>query len=188
MRSRISFELAGQHAISCSDDATARVYSLDDGQLVGTMVGHKEGHGINAVCTSPDGMWCITGANDKEIKVWRLLTQEVDRTLRGHEASVLGVCSSPDGQFIASCSIDKTARVWDLKSGKLLHTFTGHQSYISSIAVTVNDTACALCAAAVAQAQPKPIDTCLMPVTHACVHLVDGSHRAGHRVRGHRRI
>ncbi|WP_413161929.1 WD40 repeat domain-containing protein [Capilliphycus salinus ALCB114379] len=49
---------------------------------------------INAVAFSPDGNIMASGSSDHTIKLWRVHTQELVRTLRGHSDWVRTLCLS----------------------------------------------------------------------------------------------
>ena len=60
-------------------------------------------------------------------------TQQLIRTIPGHDNTISQVKYSPDGRFIASASWDKTIKLWDAASGKLVNTLR-HQDGVNSIA------------------------------------------------------
>lgn len=47
------------------------------------------------------------------------------RTLTGHQDWILSIAYSPDGQTLASSSFDATVKLWEVATGKLLRTFKG---------------------------------------------------------------
>ncbi|KAJ1937148.1 general transcription repressor, partial [Linderina pennispora] len=79
---------------------------------------------IRAVCFSPDGKFLVTGAEDKQIRIWDIATKKIRHILAGHEQDIYSLDFSPDGRTILSGSGDRTVRLWDLETGKNIHTFT----------------------------------------------------------------
>ncbi|KAJ1933222.1 general transcription repressor [Linderina macrospora] len=79
---------------------------------------------IRAVCFSPDGKYLVTGAEDKQIRIWDITTKKIRHILAGHEQDIYSLDFSPDGRTILSGSGDRTVRLWDLETGKNVHTFT----------------------------------------------------------------
>src|SRR6185369_15129728 len=66
---------------------------------------------------SPDGKWIATGDQDGAVSLWEVaLAGRVQRTLRGHAASVSGVTFHPDGSRLVSCSLDGRVKVWDWRA------------------------------------------------------------------------
>lgn len=139
--------------VSCSLDQTVRVWDisglrkknispgpsgLEDhlkhpGQtdLFGTadaVVKHVlEGHdrGVNWVSFHPTLPLIISGADDRQIKLWRMndaKAWEVD-TCRGHYNNVSCVLFHPRQELIVSNSEDKSIRVWDMSKRTAVQTF-----------------------------------------------------------------
>ncbi|XP_022185613.1 coatomer subunit alpha [Nilaparvata lugens] len=86
-----------------------------------------EGHdrGVNWACFHPSLPFIASGADDRQIKLWRMneaKAWEVD-TCRGHYNNVSCVLFHPRQELILSNSEDKSIRVWDMNKRLCLHTF-----------------------------------------------------------------
>lgn len=86
-----------------------------------------EGHdrGVNWACFNPTLPLIVSGADDRQIKMWRmndLKAWEVD-TCRGHYNNVSCVLFHPRQDLILSNSEDKSIRVWDMAKRGCLQTF-----------------------------------------------------------------
>ncbi|XP_018332981.1 coatomer subunit alpha [Agrilus planipennis] len=86
-----------------------------------------EGHdrGVNWACFHPTLPLIVSGADDRQIKLWRMNDSkawEVD-TCRGHYNNVSCVLFHPRQELILSNSEDKSIRVWDMTKRTCLHTF-----------------------------------------------------------------
>ncbi|KAJ2175396.1 general transcription repressor, partial [Coemansia sp. RSA 530] len=79
---------------------------------------------IRAVCFSPDGKYLVTGAEDKQIRVWDIQKRTIQHVLTGHDQDIYSLDFSPDGSTILSGSGDRTVRLWNLESGKEVCKFT----------------------------------------------------------------
>uniref|UniRef100_U5EW24 Coatomer subunit alpha n=1 Tax=Corethrella appendiculata TaxID=1370023 RepID=U5EW24_9DIPT len=86
-----------------------------------------EGHdrGVNWASFHPNLPLIVSGADDRQIKLWRMneyKAWEVD-TCRGHYNNVSCVLFHPRQELILSNSEDKSIRVWDMTKRQCLHTF-----------------------------------------------------------------
>ncbi|XP_021917711.1 coatomer subunit alpha isoform X1 [Zootermopsis nevadensis] len=86
-----------------------------------------EGHdrGVNWACFHPTLPLIVSGADDRQLKLWRMneaKAWEVD-TCRGHYNNVSCVLFHPRQELILSNSEDKSIRVWDMTKRTCLHTF-----------------------------------------------------------------
>jgi len=112
----------GRWVVSASHDATLKVWDLETGRELRTLVGHSSG--VNGVAVSRDGRRAVSGSYDRTLKVWDLHTGRELRTLFGHSGPIYGVAVSPDGCRAVSASSDHTLKVWDLHTWAVLATFT----------------------------------------------------------------
>ncbi len=86
-----------------------------------------EGHdrGVNWAHFHPTLPLIVSGADDRQIKLWRMneyKAWEVD-TCRGHYNNVSCVLFHPRQELIISNSEDKSIRIWDMTKRQCLHTF-----------------------------------------------------------------
>ncbi|XP_076303650.1 coatomer subunit alpha [Lasioglossum baleicum] len=86
-----------------------------------------EGHdrGVNWAAFHPTLPLIVSGADDRQIKMWRMndaKAWEVD-TCRGHYNNVSCVLFHPRQDLILSNAEDKSIRVWDMTKRSCLHTF-----------------------------------------------------------------
>lgn len=85
--------------------------------------GHERG--VNWAVFHPTAPLVVSGADDRQIKLWRMNDSkawEVD-TCRGHYCNVSCVLFHPRQELILSNSEDKSIRVWDMSKRTCLHTF-----------------------------------------------------------------
>jgi len=77
----------------------------------GKLRGH-EGEVLSAY-TSPDGIYAVTGGNDKTVRIWELNSRRCVRTFRGGEGYVKAVFISRSRKFILSLADNSLLKIWD---------------------------------------------------------------------------
>ena len=134
----------GNYIISCSLDQTIRIWDYailknkhttntanitlgDSFQMDVTVKFVLEGHdrGVNWIQVHPSQPLIISGADDRQVKVWRLGESRAWElsSFRGHYNNVSSVCFHPFLDLILSNSEDKSIRIWDLNKRTLINTF-----------------------------------------------------------------
>jgi WD40 repeat protein/tRNA A-37 threonylcarbamoyl transferase component Bud32 len=156
----IAFHPAGRELAAGLDDATAPIWSLDDGHLIRTLEGHKVREIpadigrllqlrrpgaerasttfqlITAICDvaySPDGKVLATASADSTIKLWDSGTGKELHTLRGHQHPVLCVAFSPSGKGLVSGSLDQAVRLWSVATGEPMRLYQGHREQVVAV-------------------------------------------------------
>lgn len=131
----IAFHPNGNLLASCSQDATIRLWQLDDLQAESIhcqVLGGHQGR-VWSAAFSPDGTTLISGSEDCTLKRWNLKSQECDLTFVGHQSWVKTVAISPDGQSVASASFNGTIKLWDLLTGDCLYSWQGHPATVTML-------------------------------------------------------
>ncbi|NER46186.1 MAG: WD40 repeat domain-containing protein [Symploca sp. SIO1A3] len=77
---------------------------------------------VSCVTFSPDGQTLATGNIDATIKLWKLSSGKLYRTLKGHGWDVASVAFSRDGRLLVSGGFDGAIKIWNWRTGELLHT------------------------------------------------------------------
>ncbi|HEY9608014.1 serine/threonine-protein kinase [Allocoleopsis sp.] len=127
----------GQFLASGYEDKTVRLWNLETGEVISTLMGHAQG--VKSVAFSPDGTMLATGSDDQTIKLWNVSNGQEIYTLCGHSHAVKSVAFSPDGQVLASGSWDKTIKLWNVQTGVAEKTLTGHGLQVSAVAFSPTD-------------------------------------------------
>ena len=113
-------------------DSKARIWDVQTGALVHTLIGHEEQ--VWAMDFQPDGDRLVTASWDGTGIVWdaqtgtRLWTAE-------HEKGLSDAVFSADGEVLVTASSDRSAKVWRTRDGLLLQTLDGHPAVLWSVAV-----------------------------------------------------
>jgi WD40 repeat protein len=108
-----------------------RITGLKGGWLLRTFEGNTDR--VRSVAFSPCGHYCLSGSDDKTLKLWEVATGRHLRTFEGHTDNVYSVAFSPDGRYALSGSSDKTLKLWEVDSGRFLRTFKGHTDWVYSV-------------------------------------------------------
>lgn len=102
---------------------TTELFGSTDVIVKHSLDGHDRG--VNWVAFHPTLPLIISGADDRQVKLWRMNESkawEVD-TCRGHYNNVSCVLFHPRQELIISNSEDKSIRVWDMTKRSCLNTF-----------------------------------------------------------------
>ncbi len=131
------------HAIAFSPDgcllvsgnlhtqSTLKVWDMRTGVCLITIPAHIGK--VNSVCFHPNGVLIASGGDDKDVQIFDLKQQRIDKILQGHKAVIWHVAFSPDGRLLASGSFDQMVRIWDVDSGQCLHILSGHTNALTTI-------------------------------------------------------
>jgi transducin (beta)-like 1 len=128
----IKWDPTGTLLASCSDDKTAKIWSMKQETCVYDFVGHKKE--IYTIKWSPTGpgsanpnrpLLLASASFDSTIKLWDMEEGACTHTLTRHTDPVYSVAFSPNGQYLASGSFDKCLHIWCVRDGSLVRTYQG---------------------------------------------------------------
>jgi len=68
---------------------------------------------VRALAFSPVGQTLASGGRDNLLRIWKIPTGELIRTLRGHASHVRSCEFSPDGELLLSAGRDQQIKLWD---------------------------------------------------------------------------
>src|SRR6266545_6970414 len=80
---------------------------------------------VFSVAFSPEGALLAAGTSSNTVRVFRVSTGAVVRTLTGHTSFVASVAFAPDGMTLASGSWDQTVRMWRVSDLRLRRILRG---------------------------------------------------------------
>ncbi len=95
---------------------TVRVWSLGGDNQAAKLDGHADV--VSALCTSPDGLFLVSGSKDRTVRLWNIRTGNLIKTLTGHRGEVSCLALNPSGDRLASGSKDSTVRIWTIPGGE----------------------------------------------------------------------
>jgi len=102
---------SGQFLITASNDATVKLWEIEDGLFLKTFEGHKSAV-VHCVFIN-NGWWFASCSNDHTIRIWDWQNGNCVTVLRGHFGPVLSCVETPWG--LVSRGKDKALRVWQLE-------------------------------------------------------------------------
>lgn len=111
------------------DDLDLRVWSIETGDQIHTLTGHKAT--TRDLAFSPDGSLLASsgGSGDNAAYLWDMRTWEQVGVLGGHPAHVGSVAFSADGTHLATTSYwANYVYIWDAQTHRRVATLTGHDA------------------------------------------------------------
>ncbi|MDT8325417.1 MAG: choice-of-anchor D domain-containing protein, partial [Bacteroidota bacterium] len=127
----VAISPANDFVASASGNAIA-ILDFNGGTRLRRLTGH--GGTVRALDVSDDGLLIVSGADDRSVRMWNVLSWQQARVLNGHSGAVHSVAFSNGGGRVISAAADNSVRVWDGRDGALLHTFSGHGAAVRSAA------------------------------------------------------
>ena len=88
---------------------------------------------VRSVAFSLDGIFLVSGSNDKTVNLWDIQTGGVIKTFHGHTDVVSSVSISQNCTIVASGSADKTIRLWDVQTGECCCVIDEHNESITTV-------------------------------------------------------
>ncbi|XP_028162683.1 transcription initiation factor TFIID subunit 5 [Ostrinia furnacalis] len=132
---KVGFDPFKTLLLSCSEDATVRLWSLQCWTCLVVFRGHQ--WPVWDVRWSPHGHYFVTSGHDRTARLWATDHHQPLRIFSGHLSDVDCVQFHPNSNYVATGSSDRTVRLWDCSTGFQVRIMTGHKSTIYSIAFSV---------------------------------------------------
>lgn len=158
----VAFSPDGRYALAGGSAATLCLWDVKTGECIKTFESHNDHvnsvafsrhnlpseiniatpRAITSVAFSPDGVYGLSGSEDKNLQLWNIETGECVRTFEGHTESVHSVAFTPDSEQVLSGSWDNTIRLWNVGTGECIREFKGYirefEGYMTSVAFSPN--------------------------------------------------
>lgn len=119
-----------------SRDKTAKIFSVANLQVLGTLKGHRRG--VNAVRFSPIDQVIVTAA-DLCLRLWNLNDFSCLKTFQGHDCAVLNVSFLSSGLQLLSVGSDGNMKLWDVKANECTKTIDAHSGLTWALSITSDD-------------------------------------------------
>ncbi|KAJ2159268.1 Transcription initiation factor TFIID subunit 5 [Coemansia sp. RSA 552] len=128
----ISFD--SKYLVSCSEDKTTRLWSLDTMTNVVCYKGHN--YPVWDVSFAPQGFYFATASHDRTARLWSCDHIYALRIFAGHLSDVSCVRFHPNSKYVVTGSCDKSVRLWDVQRGSCVRVFTGHTGSVDTVAIS----------------------------------------------------
>jgi hypothetical protein len=115
-----------------SKDNNVKVWSLDSGELLQDLVGHRDAVQSLVAMPSPQQFW--SAGADGQLLTWDVATGRVTPLGTAIEGGVGALLAIGDGRYAISGSGNGTIHLWNIEQGQLLRSFS-NGSGINGLAV-----------------------------------------------------
>jgi transcription initiation factor TFIID subunit 5 len=132
----VSFSPDKKYLLSCSEDKSARLWSMDTYTALVVYKGHDAP--VWDVAFGPFGHYFVTGSYDHTARLWSCDHIYPLRIFAGHLSDVDTVTWHPNTAYLFTGSSDKTVRMWDINTGDSVRLFSGHTAPITAVAASPN--------------------------------------------------
>ncbi|KAI9140210.1 WD40-repeat-containing domain protein [Paraphysoderma sedebokerense] len=88
---------------------------------------------VHTVRFNSDGQYCLSGGQDRTVKLWSPESGACIKTYAGHGKEVLGIAIASDNSRFAAVGGDKQAHLWDVGSGRTIRRFIGHYQRVNCV-------------------------------------------------------
>ena len=126
----VTFSPDNRYILSCSEDRSARLWSVDTQTALVAYKGHNQP--VWDVAFSPFGHYFATASHDMTARLWSCDHIYPLRIFAGHLSDVDVVQFHPNSTYVLTGSNDKTCRLWDINRGHSVRVFAGHTAPITA--------------------------------------------------------
>lgn len=132
---RVAFSPDRMLLLSCSEDTTVRLWSLQTWTCLVCYKGHI--FPVWDVRFAPHGYYFATAGHDKTARLWATDQHQPLRIFAGHFSDVDCIQFHPNSNYVATGSSDRTVRLWDCLTGNHVRLMTGHKAPVYALCFSV---------------------------------------------------
>ncbi|BAZ13109.1 WD repeat-containing protein [Calothrix sp. NIES-4071] len=127
----------GRRLISGSSDNSLKVWNLETGEELFSLIGHTAS--VTAVAATSDSKLVISGSQDNTLRVWNLETRKELLAFKGHRNCINAISISRNSKQVVSASSDSIINIWNLETGEKQFNLNSHRSPVHTLTITSND-------------------------------------------------
>ncbi|OAG31665.1 transcription initiation factor TFIID subunit 5 [Nematocida displodere] len=120
--------------LSCSQDTTIRLWSLDTYSEIAVYRGHF--FPVWCIDIAPNDYYFASGSNDRTACVWVVENARPVRLFASSLSDIMCVKFHPNCNYIFTGSTDFKIRMHDLQSGDLVRLFVGHKDAVTDLDIS----------------------------------------------------
>ena len=118
--------------VSCSEDATIKIWDFESGNFERTLKGHTDL--VQDLAFDAAGKLLCSCSADMSIRLWDFQdTYSCTKTLHGHDHNVSSVAFTASGDHVVSSSRDRTIKIWEVATGYCVRTLLGHRDWVRQV-------------------------------------------------------
>ncbi|KAF8538026.1 WD40-repeat-containing domain protein [Trichophaea hybrida] len=130
----VSFSPDRKYILSCSEDKSCRLWSMDTYTTLVVYRGHDAP--VWDVSFGPFGHYFATVSYEHTARLWSCDHIYPLRIFAGHLGDVDSVTWHPNSTYVFTGSSDKTARMWEINTGNSVRLFGGHSAPVTAVAAS----------------------------------------------------
>lgn len=120
--------------LSCSQDSTIRLWSMDTFSAIAVYKGHF--FPVWAIDIAQNDYYFASGSSDRTACVWSVESAKPVRLFASALSDVMCVKFHPNGNYLFTGSCDFKIRMHDVQSGDLVRLFVGHKDAVMCLDVS----------------------------------------------------
>ncbi|KAF9991870.1 Transducin (beta)-like 1 X-linked receptor 1 [Entomortierella chlamydospora] len=125
----VRWDPLGELLASCSDDKSAKIWSMSQDECVFDLTSHSEAvydmTWAPRESSSKEPRILATASFDMSVRLWDANNGNCLRVLLRHSEAVYTVAFNPTGTHLATGSPDATINIWRVQDGALIKTYQG---------------------------------------------------------------
>lgn len=112
-RTTAASSVSGPFLISGSRDKTIKVWDVNVGSCLFTLIGHD--NWVRGVCWHPGGKYIISVSDDKTLRIWDIVNKRCHKTVEAHSHFCTSLDFHSKGPFVVTGSVDQSVKIWECR-------------------------------------------------------------------------
>ncbi|EOB11141.1 Transcription initiation factor TFIID subunit 5 [Nosema bombycis CQ1] len=130
----VKFFSSNKFLLSCSQDCTVRLWSLDTLSEVGVYKTHV--FPVWSVDVAPNDFYFASGSADRQTVIWAVTGSKPERLIVTALSDVTVVKFHPNSKYLFTGSSDHKIRMHDINSAQIVRTFAGHTDTVTCLDIS----------------------------------------------------